>query len=382
MSESRLNNIPIIRLKPLEEALLQHFSQDSFQNFTDGWKEEMSFDLLRPLNANMSESIPSYLAELKKRKQLHSFILFLLNNEDFKPQLDHNPKGVEFKNYLDSTFVLDAEDVSIHLEMFDEVLIGNGAIPFMNRHEFRDIIKNQLLNEHVRQVAFVSGLPRSGMSYLGKYLEYICDRSQLFQYHSIDVSYYLKDVEQDKAGLELAECISAYLELDIDFSVPQRDKFKFITFIRKFNEFIENSERVPIIFLHDFHKIPVTQSIYNFMFEFVSNAIKNSTPEFNLIVAGFKCEEMHHWHDDLKYSCRLYHTQDIREEDVKSILIQVYLNNKDQIAVHLEAEVNEEEYVEGMLEEFTSGTGRPIEEVSIEEIGVALRSHLEVLTRR
>ena len=370
---SVINQFPNALLQKFADCIVDTMQEIQFRNLTSFVDGIDSFDDLRE-NNGYRDDLPAYLIRLRKNGTLGSLVRkFLEDNPVVHPD---NPDLLAFKAEFGKFFEKDPGSgaYTLRREVFRSCLLNHKAFPFIDRDHFRGIME-KTLHHDAKRVVFVAGPPRSGMSYLAKYLNEICAATRLHRLYEIEVPYYLEG-EEDISGEKLAMLIAERLDLEIEFEDEHRDKFKFLRFAEKFNEMVAQKPLTPILFIHDFHKIPVTDSINKFMYEFVRQSARPDNNHFFLILAGFQYDRIRTWHTDLKFSVNVHELNPFTVVDIRTFLTRLYESYTDRIEALLGDAISVEHYIDGILEELEVQQG-----IEVPRVGEKLTSHLYMLNQ-
>ncbi len=367
---SLINVISATWLEQLNECIILSMNEGQFRTFTIFIDEVVNFDDVRE-NKGFQQDLPLYLELLRKNGTLGALIKkFLFDNDIVDAQ---HPDFLKFKTNIQEVFDFTKDDITTNISVslnkrnFDSYLLRHNIFPFVDRHNFRTQLAKRLETDKAK-VIFVNGEPRSGMSYLGKFLNDICDKTGLFELFDVEVPYYL-DSEDKLNGVSLAKAIAAKFNFDDELEDDRGDKFKFVRFATRLSQVIEEQNSIPILFLHDFHKIPVLDEINSLFFELLS-LITNKLPNIVVIIAGFECENIRNWHSELKYMVKTLDLDPIKEKDVDYILNLIFEEYQDKINA-LGAPITKDVYIDNMKAKLM-----PNQEIEIATIGELLADHL------
>lgn len=367
---SLVNVISVFWMEQLNDCIIATMDEGQFRTFTLFEQDIVNFDDVRE-NKGFQQDLPIYLELLRKNGTLHILLKrFLFNNNVVNSA---HPNFVAFKAEIEKVFdftkdpTTAAITVSLNKKNFDSHLLRQNIFPFINRHNFRKQLSERLETNKAK-VIFVNGEPRSGMSYLGKFLNDICDKTSLFEFYDIDVPYYLSS-EELLNGVTLAKAIAAKFDFDDELEDERGDKFKFVRFANRLTQAIESHESTPILFLHDFHKIPVLDEINSLFFELL-DLITKKMPNIVVIIAGFECENIRNWHSELKYLVKACDLDQITDLDVEYMLEIIFQEYQDKINA-LGQPMTKDVYIENMKAKLM-----PDQNIEIAVIGELLADHL------
>ena len=79
-------------------------------------------------------------------------------------------------------------------------------------------------------------------------------------------------------GEKLAKSILNKLGVSVEFDQEENEQFKFTQFLNRLKDDIKLRNKIPIFFLHDFHKIEHWK-MHNLL-EFIFNLLKNRSNDF------------------------------------------------------------------------------------------------------
>jgi hypothetical protein len=365
-----LNLISDHWMEQFKSCILASMTEAQFRTFTLFVSGIADFDAVRE-NKGFQQDLPLYIALLRKNGTIGVLLKkFLLDNDVVDPQ---HPNFVQFKSAIEKVFDFKLGDavqtttIELSPNNFDAHLLRNNIFPFINRNNFRKEFATRL-NSNSAKVIFVNGTPRSGMSYLGKFLNDICDKTSLFELYDIEVPYYL-DSEDKLNGVTLAKAIAAKFDFDDELVDNRGDKFKFVRFANRLTDVMAERNHIPILFLHDFHRIPVLDEINSLFYELLS-LITKKLPNIVVVIAGFESSNIKNWHNELKYMVKSYNLETIIESDVDVFLSVVYDKYEDKINA-LGAPLTKTDYIDNMKAELM-----PDNAIDIAFVGEMLADHL------
>jgi len=252
-------------------------------------------------------------------------------------------------------------------------LLIDNSFPFVNRSQFRANIDEVLSSERA-QVLLVKGTRESGMSYLEKYLKHLNNELKMYNVIPCDIPLIL-DSPNMALGETLAKFISNALNMTFEFDDSENEQFKFTQFINNLKTKIRSEEKMPLFFMHDFHKLEdentnLLDLIYTLIY-----SITNDFPKSLFIIAGLNYTSLRNWHSDLRFTTKIYQMETVTIEDVNKCLKCIFGEYQPKISEVLSQNISEQEYLDAMVEELTENDGS----VNIKKIGEALREHLFTL---
>lgn len=254
-----------------------------------------------------------------------------------------------------------------------EYLLHGKKIPFVDRGKFKDLLKENLGSDGAKLI-FVTGDPKSGMSYLENYLIHLAKLNTLFDVVRINAAIELDDPEAFK-GFNLAKLLSIKFGLDINFDLSEKDQFKFERFITKLKEKLEDHMKIPIVFIHDFHRMMANIEDIKKLLYRIADEFRQDFPKVIFIIAGLDPESLPNWYDVLRFSCPVYEIENIEENNIRDCLKSIYSNFGGKIELILSDSVTEEEYIESMIAKLTEAP------LNIASVGSTISEHLYILNK-
>ncbi len=236
----------------------------------------------------------------------------------------------------------------------EDLLIEKQCLPFINRTNFRNILKTEsekVLKSNCSSLIFVNGSSRSGISYLEKYLTHLCSKFRLFEVVNIDIPHHLDNPNAFKGNI-LMEAIKSEIGLEILENDPNQDTVKFARFTTKLREKLEKDDTIKIFFIHDFHRIENSMNelnLQNFVYELVSKVSKNF-PKSIFILTGYKYEDLKNWRSLIRPTCAIYQIEPLLEDDIKACLSQLYTIYETRICKNEGSNKTETEFVHTTLD--------------------------------
>jgi len=254
-----------------------------------------------------------------------------------------------------------------------ETLLIESSFPFIDRITFRKLIKETLqLNE--AKMIFVKGDPKSGMSYLEKYLMHLSKKNKLYQIIPIEIPYYLDDPLPCK-GVRLAKFLSEHIGLSINLNETEDDLFKFIRFTTKLKESLSLQDKIPIFFIHDFHRLAIIpDDLIKFIFN-IAITIRNNFPKSIFIIAGLNCELLPNWHTDLRQLCPIYSVEHVDEQAIKDCLGAIFDKYKNRVFKIFKEQVSKDDYIEGMMLKLVPDMAK----IDLASLNLKIMDHLNAL---
>lgn len=273
---------------------------------------------------------------------------------------------------------IDAHHIDLNAENIKELLscslLIEDSFPFIDRTKFRDKIE-AALSSNKADVILVNGDPKSGMSYLEKFLRNISGSLDILTTIPIEIPAVLGDPDII-LGEKLAKSILNEIGIEIEFDAEENEQFKFKQFINKLKERVKEDNKVPLFFLHDFHKIEDNNdNLLEFIFTLIKS-IKNDFPKCIFIIAGFNYQNIRHWHNDLKFTTSVYKIEPIEVDDVKTCLSNIYAKYETKIrTIDGFDNITLDDYIEGMTSMLIEDTNK----IDIATIGLGISEHLMAL---
>ncbi len=259
-------------------------------------------------------------------------------------------------------------------ELLTSTLLLNDSFPFVDRLKFRNKIEKALYSNEANFI-FVEGESKSGMSYLEKYLSNLTRNLQLLSFVPIEIPAVL-GVPDIILGERLAKTILNRMGVPIDFDEDESDQFKFIQFINLLKFHIKETNKIPVFFLHDFHKIEdASNNLLEFIFTLI-NSLRNDFPKCLFILAGFRYTNIRHWHNDLRFTTQVYKIEAVSVEDIKLCLSAIFDKYEQPIKKIFEVEeLDKDKYINGMLPQFVDEKNN----IDIPGLGLRISEHLMAL---
>lgn len=273
---------------------------------------------------------------------------------------------------------LDTHNIELDTGNMDELLSSSllieDSFPFLDRGNFREKVKKALTSNKA-DVILVNGEPKSGMSYLEKFLNNISNNLDIITFIPIEIPAVLGDPDII-LGEKLAKSILNEVGLEIDFDVEENEQFKFKQFINKLKECVVKENKMPVFFMHDFHKIEDNNdNLLEFIFTLIKS-LKNDFPKCLFIIAGFNYQNIRHWHSDLKFTTSVYNIEQIEVDHVKTCLSKIFLKYEDKIRlINGFDNITLDEYIEGMVNSLIEDSSK----IDISSIGLGISEHLLAL---
>lgn len=279
---------------------------------------------------------------------------------------------IEFAQDLDG-YQKDFEPDNLQ-EVLTSTLLLNDSFPFVDRLKFRNKFE-QALQSNQATVIFVEGESRSGMSYIEKYLSNVTNKLELLLFVPLEIPAVL-GVPDIILGEKLAKSILNNLGIPIDFDDKENEQFKFVQFINTLKRHIKEKNRLPVFFLHDFHKIEdANNNLLEFIFTLL-NSLKNDFPKCLFIIAGFNYTNIRHWHNDLRFTTQVYKIESISIEDVKTCLSAIFQKYEQAIKKIFQVEkIDENDYIQGILPKLVDDENN----IDIPRLGLRISEHLLAL---
>ena len=274
-------------------------------------------------------------------------------------------------------FANELEKFEYHLEpanderVLSKTLLFNDSFPFVDRKEFRKQIAKALTSEN-SDVIFVEGESKTGMSYLEKFLNEITRKLDKILLVPLEMPAVLgmPDIIQ---GEKLAKSLLNKLGVSIKFDQEENEQFKFTQFFNCFKEEIKSTNKIPIFFLHDFHKIEHSnENLLEFIFYLLKNRHHNDFPKCIFVLAGFNYNNIRLWANEFRFTTEVYKIEPISQEDIEICLSKIFKKYSPRIKALLEEEITEEKYIEGMIKKLVGDE----EKINIPNLGLRMTEHL------
>lgn len=271
----------------------------------------------------------------------------------------------EMECYLD-----ESGDIKAHCK---DYLINDNKTLFADRVKFKELIQENVQSEGAKLI-FVTGAAKSGMSYLENYLIHLSKFNTLFKVVRINIAQELDNPEPFNS-VSLAKLLSIKLSLDINFETSEGVQFKFERFITKLKENLEANPKIPIVFIHDFHRIAlVADDINRFIYK-IADSFLQDFPKAIFIFAGHKPESVPNWHSILRNYCPVYEIENINESDLKECLKSIFSSYYLKIKSILSDSITEDEYIENMMDRIAPTPSN----IDIAFVGSTISDHLFTL---
>jgi hypothetical protein len=314
-------------------------------------------DIKELIGLNRVKDALDEISKLTKRLSSELAINTVLLQSRFKDYEDNVLAGIASKKDFNKIKV----DILKHVKNIDEQTDGKGEIlaktdetlliensyAFIDRAAFRNIIKDALQSD-VGKLIFITDLPKTGMSYLEKYLIHLGQQNKQIQIIPIDIHSHLENPNPAK-GVSLAKYISLYSEVDIVFNDTDDEQYKFAQLLTKLKESFEKRSTIPLFFLHDFHRLSiVTQDLLKLIYN-VALTVRNRFPKSIFVITGLNCELMSNWHSELEQFFPVYSLENIKEENITECLSCIFDRYKDKIFSLGNSQITKDEYIEGMI---------------------------------
>lgn len=302
-----------------------------------------------------------------------------IKTKELQGQNQDNEKIIIKRDILDLAEKIDyseinEDDKDIESLLSSSLLIRD-SFPFIDRKEFRKKIKKAFFSDDA-ELIFVEGTSKSGMSYLEKFLKNLINELEISLLIPIEVPAFLGDPDI-VMGEELARSILIKFDLDLEIDLNRSGQFKFTQFINKLKKKMLEDEKIPVFFLHDFHKIESNDSnLLEFIYVLIDN-LSNKFPKCLFIIAGLEYQNIRLWHSELEFipNIHIYKIEPIEESDVIKCLKDIFLKFKSKICEKGNGNISIEEYTEGMLKKLIGDN----EKIDITSIGLNISRHLKAL---
>lgn len=256
-----------------------------------------------------------------------------------------------------------------------EYLLNGKKTLFADRTSFRRIIQENVQSDGAKLI-FVTGVAKSGMSYLENYLIHLEKMNDLFEVIRINIAQELDNPDLFN-GVSLAKLLSIKLSLDINFDSSEAEQFKFERFMTKMKESLDANSKIPFVFIHDFHRIAlVTEDIYRFIYK-IADAFIVDFPKVIFIIAGLKPEMIPNWHNTLRNYHPVYEIEKVDETNLLECLKSIFESYNNKIQSTLQDTITEEEYIENMMAKLVPTPSN----VDISYVGTTISDHLYILNK-
>ena len=331
-------------------------------------KTEESIDLLKTASVGLLNSFTDTVNLLMSRIKLFR-----------QHQIDGTMQTENLNNIHMAILQLAQEMVDfappedIIVELIESKLLIRNSFPFIDRKKFRRSIKRKLTADEAH-IFLVKGEPKSGMSHLGKYLRHLSDKLKVITLITCDIPQIL-DEPHMHLGEKLAKYMSFSMDMEVNFDENENAQFKFVQFITKLKDKISSENKVPVFFMHDFHKInDRNENLLEFVLKLITS-INGDFPKAIFILAGLNFENLRNWHDDLRFTTEIYTMEAANLDDLKNCLSIIYKEYQEEIQDILNQPMTEEEYLEEMVNTLVEDENN----LNIQSIGESLSNHLFTL---
>ncbi|TYP75289.1 hypothetical protein [Aquimarina intermedia] len=324
------------------------------------------------IDAPYQVALPQYLFALKNEGELGVFTLKFI--EKIKEnQIEGDQVIARFLGKFNSYVSRDNYDIinGLNTNHFQSVLFKATNLPFLDRTDFRAKFYHAL-NCNKGEVIFVKGEKQSGMSYLKEYFLDVCDKFDFLEFREINVFRYLEvPAAASEQGLHLAKIMAANFNLDTNLGIEEIEDLKFIRFCELLRTKFLKMDKIPLVFIHDFHKITnLLNDVNNFLYELIKRVVE-TFPKAIFVIAGFSYENLSEWDSDLSNKCEVYEMENISQDDLKNFAAIVYQKYKAKIdKLYKESDTNfEDAFVKRLL---------PFSKTSVSKLAEVIRSDIKI----
>lgn len=252
----------------------------------------------------------------------------------------------------------------------NETLLIENSYPFIDRIFFRNIIKDAL-DSDVGKLIFINDTPKTGMSYLEKYLEHLEGKNKQILFIPIHIPSLLENPNPCK-GVNLAKYISLYSKTEIVFNDTDDDQYKFAQLLTKLKESFEKRATIPLFFLHDFHRLSIiTPDLLNLIYN-IALTMRRRFPKSIFIITGLNCELMSNWHSELEPFFPIYSLENIKEENITECLSSIFDRYEEKIYKLGNGQTTKDEYIKGMILRLIPEKPK----IDLADVGNKIRKHL------
>lgn len=248
-------------------------------------------------------------------------------------------------------------------------LLNNKCYPFIDRIHFRDFLKRQIHGNGAKMI-FINGPSKSGMSYLENYLIHLSTVNSLFSVVRINAAVDLNGPEPFK-GVSLAKLLGIELGLDLNLDIDELDQFKFTRFAIKLKEKLVANDKIPLIFIHDFHHLQATPDIAKFILK-LADVFRQDFPKVIFLIAGMEYEKLPNWESSLRMHCSVYQIETINKENVEACLDGIFDFYQQKILALGHSTITKSEYVNGMISRLIPDENN----INLANVGYMISDHL------
>ena len=322
-------------------------------------------NLLEELSQNLPEGINQIILNLKGR--------YNRLEEDrvngIVGTADENQLRMAFTRL---TFMIESKGLSSNRvpQIIGSKLLLNNSFPFLDRVGFRDKLTNLFCSDEARLV-LVKGDPKSGMSYLGKFLIHLSKNLKICKVIDCDIPLIVDGPYAFKGEL-VAKYISNFLGIQLDFDNSENVPLKYARFHSGLTEKLRYEEQIHILFLHDFHKLKeVNEDLMKWMYMIIDSI--NNFPKSIFIIAGLNYSLLRNWHSSLKFTADIYEMELIQKDDLSQFLEYVFGEFEQKIRQKLKADITLDEYINSMKNLLSVNSSNSLD---LEMVGLTLAEHL------
>lgn len=248
-------------------------------------------------------------------------------------------------------------------------LLNNKCFPFIDRIQFREFLKRQIHGNGAKMI-FINGPSKSGMSYLENYLIHLSTVNSLFSVVRINAAVDLNGPEPFK-GVSLAKLLGIELGLDLNLDIDELDQFKFTRFAIKLKEKLVANDKIPLIFIHDFHHLQATPDIAKFILK-LADVFRQDFPKVIFLIAGMEYEKLPNWESSLRMHCSVYQIETINKENVEACLDGIFDFYQQKILALGHSTITKSEYVNGMISRLIPDENN----INLANVGYMISDHL------
>lgn len=248
-------------------------------------------------------------------------------------------------------------------------LLNNKCYPFIDRSQFREFLKMQIHGKGAKMI-FINGPSKSGMSYLENYLIHLSALNSLFSVVRINAAVDLNGPESFK-GVTLAKLLGIELGLDLNLDIDELDQFKFTRFAIKLKEKLVANDKIPLIFIHDFHHLQATPDIAKFILK-LADVFRQDFPKVIFLIAGMEYDKLPNWESSLRMHCLVYHIEPINRENVEVCLDGIFDYYQPKILALGDSSITKTEYVNGMISRLIPDENN----INLANVGYMISDHL------
>jgi len=161
------------------------------------------------------------------------------------------------------------------------------------------------------------------------------------------------------------------LGLDLNLDIDELDQFKFTRFAIKLKEKLLANEKIPLIFIHDFHHLQATPDIAKFILK-LADVFRQDFPKVIFLIAGMDYEKLPNWESSLRMHCFVYHIEPVNKQNVEVCLDGIFDYYQHKILALGDSAITKTEYVNGMISRLIPDENN----INLANVGYMISDHL------